>query len=194
MLSCIGKLMERMVNNRLDWILETYNLLNTNQSGFRKNHSAYDQLTLLENEIRNSLNINRTTIVVFLDLTEAFDAVDHASVLYKLSKLGIKGNMLGWLHSYLNDRIFNATFEGTLSNPCRIHSGVPQGGILSPLLFNVLLHDIPINNKIHISIFADDIAVYSSDSDPAKLANTMQKYIDELSDWFGKWHQVLDPQ
>ena len=192
MLSCIGKVMERLVNNRLDWILERSLLLNHSQSGFRKKRSTYDQLTCLENEIRLALQRKLHCLVIFLDLEGAFDAVDHTSVLYKLNKLGIEGRMLGWLNSFLMDRSFCVTLGGIESVSHPIRAGVPQGSILSPLLFNVLLHDIPHDPSISISLFADDIAIYATGDDIAALASLLQNYLDQIQDWMKRWYQKIN--
>ena len=193
MLSCIGKTMERLINNRLDWTLERSLLLNHVQSGFRKKRSTYDQLTCLENTIRKALYDKTHCIVIFLDLEGAFDAVDHTSVLFKLSKLGIEGRMLGWLQSFLSNRCFRVSMGGVESSSRPIQSGVPQGSILSPILFNVLLHDIPQVASISISLFADDIAIYSTGDDIPNLLNALQNYLNQISSWLTQWYQKLNP-
>ena len=88
--------------------------------------------------------------------------MNHTAILFKLAKMGLSGRILGWLRSYLQDRSFKILFEGHESSVRKVTSGVPQGGILSPLLFNVLMSDFPEGNNISTSIFADDIAIYST--------------------------------
>ena len=192
MLSCIGKLLERMINNRLDWFLEQNNALNVNQSGFRRRKGTNDQLTLLENEIQHASASNKTTIVVFLDLASAFDNVSHVAVLYKLAKMGVKGRLLGWLQSYLNERTFKVLLEGHESSIRDTKSGVPQGGILSPLLFNVLISDFPSNSDISVSMFADDIAIYMSDTNEDNILMKMQNYLDEIVKYLDYWNQEVN--
>ena len=193
MLSCVGKLMERMVKTRLDWVVEKNTLLNPVQSGFRKGRSTFDQLTVVENDIRKAYDMNQHTIACFLDLDGAFDAVNHVAVLYKLTKMNIKGRMLGWIQNYLSDRKFKVIFEGMISDELDIKSGVPQGGILSPLLFNVLLHDVPINDHIKISLFADDLVVYSTGYNFTEVENYMQIYLANFEKWCKCWGQKLNP-
>ena len=177
MLSCIGKLMERMVENRLDWVIERSEMLSETQTGFRKNRSTYDQLTSLDDEIHRALSQKHTCIVAYLDLAGAFDAVNHAMVIHKLAAAGITGRLLGWLQAYLQERTFKVLFEGEQSNARPITTGVPQGGILSPLLFNVLMSDFPQTEGVHCSIYADDIAIYASGPDPAIVQNLVQTHL-----------------
>ena len=193
MLSCIGKLMERLVNNRLDWVLERNCLLQPSQAGFRKQHSTYDQVLVVENEIRRALSLGHCCIAVFLDLSGAFDAVDHKSVLFKLSKLGISGRILGWLQSYLEDRSFRVLYRGNVSDDKPSRTGVPQGGILSPLLFNILMTDMPILHSIKVSIFADDIAFTASGINPAESLLKAQEQLNAIVNWSKAWGQKLNP-
>lgn len=194
MLSCIGKLMERIVQHRLDWLLETNELLNPNQIGFRRQHSTYDQITNLSDEAQTALKDKSTCIAIFLDLSGAFDSVDHISVLFKLMNLGIQGRLLGWIQSYLQDRSFKILFEGHKSTFRDIRTGVPQGGILSPILFNILMSDLPISNGIHYSIYADDIALFASGTDRDKLVQKLQSALSKVEEWITKWGLSLNVQ
>ena len=180
LLPTIAKLMERMVNNRIDWCLEQKQLLPEVQSGFRKQRSAYDQISLLESHIARALEENHTCIAVFLDMAGAFDAVDHTSVLFKLAEFGFSGRLVGWLQSYLANRKFKVLYRGEESTTRSIKCGVPQGGILSPLLFNVLMSDIPTVQGVQISVFADDIAVYAVGIDESKTVEMIQMQLDLL--------------
>ena len=97
LLSCLGKLMERMVNARLLTHLEENNLLKNTQSAFRKNRSTEDQLVLLAQELENAYMEKKKTLAVFVDLTKAFDKVSHQRLLVKLEAYGIEGDVLGWI-------------------------------------------------------------------------------------------------
>jgi hypothetical protein len=183
--------MERMVENRLDWVIERSEMLSETQTGFRKNRSTYDQLTSLDDEIHRALSQKHTCIVAYLDLAGAFDAVNHAMVIHKLAAAGITGRLLGWLQAYLQERTFKVLFEGEQSNARPITIGVPQGGILSPLLFNVLMSDFPQTEGVHCSIYADDIAIYASGPDPAIVQNLVQTHLRRIEEWTKKWGQKI---
>jgi len=143
LLSCVAKLMEQLINKRLQFFLEQNNSFRTSQGGFRPRLAAIDQVARLDTAIRNSLRTKSVLAVVFCDFSNAFDTVWHNGLLYKLSRCGIQGRMLRWLRDYLSDRSFKVFFEGEYSTLRKIKAGVPQGAILSPLLFNVVMSDIP---------------------------------------------------
>lgn len=193
MLSCIAKLAERLVNNRLDWYSERNLILLPQQAGFRREHSTDDQIALLQDNIRRSIHADHHCLVVFLDLAGAFDAVNHRVLLYKLSRLGYKGRILGWLQSYLQDRTFQVLYRGHLSKIKTINTGVPQGGILSPFLFNVMMADLPISDGIRVSVFADDIAVCASGVNPIEVNARIQNQLNKIVEWTLKWGQSLNP-
>ena len=189
MLSCLGKIMERIINSRLNWYIENNNKLIHEQVGFRRKKSTYDLITNLETEIQSTLYKNETCIVAYLDLAAAFDNVSHEALLYKLSQMGIEGRLLGWLQAYLTDRTFRVMFEGETSSKKNITSGVPQGGILSPLLFNVLLCDLPKTKNVTMSVYADDISIYCSHKDVDTAFTILQDQINKLHVWAKCWGQ-----
>ena len=187
MLSCIGKLIGRLVNKRLQWVLEDRKLLSNTQCGFRPNRSTYEQIVCLENFISRAYKNREIVKVVFVDMKGAFDTVWHNAVLYKLKCLGIHGRMLGWLKSYLSARRFTVLYEGEESAEGVISSGVPQGGILSPLLFNILMSDIAKCPDVHFSEYADDVAIYAINKDVGVLSRVMQRALNTFGNWARKW-------
>ena len=98
------------------------------------------------------------TLAVFLDLEKAFDLMWREGLLLKLEKLGVRGKILKWIHSFLNNREAMVRVGSTLSDPVLLENGTPQGSVLSPLLFIVMMGDIPCQEThgIRTSIFADD--------------------------------------
>lgn len=194
MLPTIAKLMERLVNSRIEWILEDGNLLSNTQCGFRKNRTTYDQITRVENTIKKALNTKQIAIVVFIDLKGAFDRVWHNAIIFKLREMGLRGRVLGWLYSYLNNRQFKVIFEGEKSTTRNISSGVPQGSVISPLLFNVLMSDIDKEVDVSYSEYADDVAIYASDCNTDRLIEKMQQAINKFLQWTNKWGQQINIQ
>ena len=126
LLSCAGKLMERMVGKRLRWYLEQNQILLPYQFGFRSGKSLLDPLAILEHEIQMSYRTQKVTIVVLLDLAAAFDKADVMAILYKLDKNGVKGKLLAWLQTYLLGRYYRVWVENKTSNTYPISSSVPQ--------------------------------------------------------------------
>ena len=192
LLSCTSKLMERMIASRLDWILESHNLISSTQCGFRKQRSTYDQLTLIDHEIKMSLQNNGICIAAFIDLTGAFDRVWNVAVLQKMINMGFSGRIIGWLYSYLHGRSFEVFLEGEYSSSRQITSGVPQGGVLSPLLFNILISDIPKIEGIQYSEFADDIAIYCSGNEYDVVISKIEMALDKINNWLLRWGQQIN--
>ena len=187
LLPCCGKLMERLIFNRINYELESNKRFRASQGGFRKRLCTLDQIMILENDIRYALASKQILIAVFIDLSKAFDSVWHMGVLYKLQLLGIKGRMLRWIKDYLNERKFKVYFEGAYSSERPISSGVPQGAILSPLLFNVFTSDLPIGGDIKSTEYADDIVFYCLGQDIAGITAALQRQLDVFEAWTKEW-------
>ena len=183
--------MERMVVARLEWYVESKDLLSHTQCGFRASRSAYDQIMCLENKIYQGFAENKNTLVVFLDLEGAFDRVWNMALMYKLQEMGITGRMLGWIYAYLSDRKFKVYFEGEYSVERSVKSGVPQGSTISPLLFNVLVKDIFKNDNVCYSEYADDIAIYGSSNNCNYLVAEVQQAVNQFVTWARKWGQSI---
>ena len=187
LLSCVGKLMEKVIQKRLEYHLESHCLLSHTQYGFRPRRSIEDIVLQLKAQITTALSSKQYCCVVYLDLQGAFDGVWRHGLLYKLSQLGIKGNLLRWFCSYLQDRTQAVLVHGTTSSSATTTAGVPQGAVLSPTLFNVMLSDIPLHDRIATYIFADDITIACSGSSVATVESLLQEHLNTLAEWFGCW-------
>ena len=135
LLCVISKVFEKVIYNRLLEFLETYKILTNSQFGFRKSHSTYMALMTLMDRLITSLENDEHVIGIFLDFSKAFDTVDHAILLKKMSHYGIRGKALKWFESYLSNRKQYVTYNGISSVTKIVKCGVPQGSILGPLLF-----------------------------------------------------------
>lgn len=193
LLSCVGKLMERLVCDRLSWYLETRGAFLPQQFGFRRCLSTIDALTSLEHDIQLALRTRRVLVVLYLDLSAAFDRAAHAGVLYKLAAAGVRGRILRWIRAYLTDRSFRVSVAGVTSQVHLAPSGVPQGSILSPLLFNVLLSDLPARPDVVTTVYADDITVYSVGDSFGDASLRLQGAVDALAEWAAAWGLTLNP-
>jgi len=192
LLSCVAKLMERLVNRQLNFFLEQNHSFRTSQGGFRPRLSAIDQVTRLDTAIRDSLRSKSILVVVFCDFSNAFDTVWHNGLLYKLSRCRVQGRMLRWLRDYLTGRYFKVFFEGEYSALHGIKAGVPQGAILSPTLFNVVMSDIPSVPGVRCAEYADDIAFFSSDADIAQATARVQTQLTAFYTWSQQWGLKLN--
>ena len=179
-----GKILEKIMHEKLLNYVERYNLLNPNQGGFRLGYSTVETIGELTDDIAYNNNILNNTLVVYIDFKKAFDTVDHSIILNKLSRLGIKGNALKWLESYLSNRKQCTIANNITSDNLPITCGVPQGSILGPFLFLIHINDINrdlVSSKI--KLYADDTVLYLGHNKPDTLGVQMQSELDLLSRW-----------
>ena len=193
LLSAIGKVIEKLLHNRLYWYLETRNLLLPTQARFRQNRSTIDQLASLEHCIQCGLKEKRVVLVTYFDISKAFDKVPHTAILVKLARLGIEGNSLGWTKSFLEGRTFQAFILGKLSEKYDIEIDVPQGAILSPLLFSVFMSDMPILPGVNYSLFADDLCFYVVADEYDEALQNMQEALNHFRTWAAEWKGNINP-
>ena len=174
LLSCLAKTMERMVLRRLLWRLGA---LPENVHGFTKGKSTAHSIASLLTYLQQG-----SAVVVFLDLEKAFEIASPVSILTALAEKGINGYMLRWLQDYFHGRSARVKFQGHLSTYHRLENGTPQGGVLSPTLFNILmvrLLDTPLPNGTHLISYADDVALVVTGA--ISRATRAQTALDRLS-------------
>ena len=148
---------ERIVYNQLYNYLTTNGILFKSQYGFRKSNSTETAAIELTDTLLQNLDNCEIPIAIFLDLSKAFDTLDHAILLKKLEHYGIQDTPLNWLTSYLSNRLQFVQMGDVLSDTLPISTGVPQGSILGPLLFLLYVDDIHLaSNKFNAILYADD--------------------------------------
>lgn len=190
--SIISRAFERIVKERLTSFLEKRSFFAVDQAGFRHALSTLDHIYLLRRDTLNAMRRGKQLPTIFLDIIKAFDRVPHDKLLYKLFKhAGITGKAWAWLRSFLSDRTFCITQGSLRSKMVSASAGVPQGAVLSPLLFIIYINDIVKDNLsgVHESLFADDIAAW-----PPGLRymlrsqyKDLRHYLAFISDWSRKW-------
>ena len=174
-LLCFPKILERIMYNRLYSYLNDNNLFFQKQFGFREGHSTNHALIELINSINDSFNQSKYTLGVFIDLSKAFDTVDHNILLKKLSLYGIKNNSLKWFPSYLSNRKQFIQAGDIKTSYEDIICDVPQGSILGPLLFIIYVNDLSDVSKILEPImFADDTNLFFTHKNIKELFSNSQ--------------------
>jgi hypothetical protein len=191
-LSFISKIVEKLVLSQLSDYLMANKLFNPFQSAYRPGHSTQTALLKIVNDLLLSLNDRKVSILAMLDLSSAFDTIDHSILLHRLEHdLGICGTALNWFSSYLTDRTQSVTVDGYISSPVSIRFGVPQGSVLGPILF--VLYTSPLTavidrySVLHHS-YADDSQLQKSAS-PAEipeLIQSMQDCIGGVKSWMSE--------
>ena len=194
LLSCIGKLFEKIIQKRLEYVLEKNNLLNEGQCGFRRGLGTIDILLRIENIIRQSLEQNKICIVVYIDLQSAFDTVWGQGAIYKLAQLGLRGNLIGILNEFFKERKVSVLSRGVRSDYKNISAGTPQGSTLSPILFNIMLSDIPQDDHIQIHSYADDLTITSVGNNVYEAKYKLQNYLKTLEKWIEDWGMKINLQ
>lgn len=132
--------------------------------------------------------------MALFDLKSAFDTVWHDGLLFKMRRAGFPTYLVKIIRSYLTNRTFRVKIGRQFSSSRSIMAGVPQGGVLSPVLFNIFLHDLPIPNHCDVAQFADDISIWTSSRRAAVIRGRLQEACKTLTRYFKKWRLVLNPQ
>ena len=191
--SCACKLVERMVNVRLHDVLE--HDIDAMQSGFRRGRATTDNLIKIVSDIQNGFYRKHITIGAFLDIKSAFDRVQKSPLMYKLSKLGVQGHLAKFIENFLSDRKFKVRCGTTYSYLASQDQGTPQGSVLSPTLFLVMINDL-FDKKpppgVNYSLFADDVAIWKTtpidtrlkEEPEIKLATAqLQQTLGDVENW-----------
>ena len=184
LLTSLSKVLEKIVYKRTIDFLNKHNILSNDQFGFREKHSTTHALLTFIDKIARSIDSSLHTIGIFLDLSKAFDTINHNILLHKLSHYGIRGKALGWFRDYLTNRKQFVYINGTSSSEQPISCGVPQGSLLGPLLFLIYINDIQNSSEIlQFILFADDSNIFYSHSNPIELVAKVNQELVHVTDW-----------
>ncbi len=196
LLPFVAKTLERVVFNQLSLFLSQYNKLDAKQSGFRSGHSTETALLSVTEALRVAKADSKSSVLILLDLSAAFDIVNHQILLSTLSSLGITGIPLRWFESYLTGRSFRVAWGGEVSKAHQLVTGVPQGSVLGPLLFSTYTTSLgPIMQAHGFSYhcYADDTQLYLSfQPDDPTVAAQISGCLADISAWMKEHHLQLN--
>ena len=188
LLSCAGKLFEKVFFKYVFNHLHDNFVLSTHQSGFLPGKSTVTQLTEVYHLFCSSIDKNKEIRVVFLDISKAFDRVWHRGLIHKLQKAGINGNILNWFIDYLKDRQQRVVINGQYSSWKNVKAGVPQGSVLGPLLFLIHINDISnVVQHCKIRLFADDTCLFIEVDNREETAIKINQDLQHLHNWSKQW-------
>ena len=184
-LPAFSKILEKVVATKLMKFLKSSNQLYEHQYGFRPQHSTVHPVLHLLNQItqENDKPTKNVTMATFLDLSRAFDTINHKILLKKLQNMGIRGVANLWFQSYLTNRQQFMEILSCSSSLETIFCGVPQGSILGPILFIIYVNDIYRSTKLKTLCFADDTTCSFSSNNIQQLYHTMNQELNLLNTW-----------
>uniref|UniRef100_A0A3Q3AL86 Reverse transcriptase domain-containing protein n=1 Tax=Kryptolebias marmoratus TaxID=37003 RepID=A0A3Q3AL86_KRYMA len=187
--SCVGKIMEKIVNNRLMYFLESKQKIKNYQFGFRKGRSTIDPAVCLEHEIRRAQANKESVVAIFLDVEKAYDMLWREGLLIKIKQLGIKGKIYRWIRNFLTERSISVRINNEISSNYQMENGTPQGSIISPILFNIMINDIfsSIDKSFGVSLFADDGIIWKRGRNIKFVKRKLQEAVTSVENWALEW-------
>lgn len=196
-LSFISKILEKVVANQLYEYLHSNSLFEVFQSGFRAHHSTETALLRVTNDLLLAADSGLLSVLVLLDLSAAFDTIDHGILLHRLeSLLGISGTALAWFRSYLSDRYQFVHVHNISSLHTRVQYGVPQGSVLGPILFILYmlpLGDILRKHSINFHCYADDTQLYlSMKPEESNRLSRLEACLKDIRSWMSSNFLLLN--
>ena len=185
--SCICKLLERMINERLMDFMEMNRLFSNVQCGCRREKSTLDHLVRMESAVRNAFVLGEHQVSIFFDMEKAYDMTWRFGIMRDLHDLGLRGLLPKYIGKYLKERRFAVKVQNHYSNIYPQKNGVPQGSVLAVTLFAIKINEIakliPQNSRFISSLYVDDLQIGYRHSDLRVLKKELQRCLNRISDW-----------
>ncbi|EYC03347.1 hypothetical protein Y032_0094g2706 [Ancylostoma ceylanicum] len=187
------KVMEKIIRKKLLSWLEKFHVIPPEQHGFLSGRSTATNLADSVFDWRLAHGAGKSVDIIYLDLAKAFDRVPHSKLLLKLEHVGISGRLLNWFRSYLQGRGMTVKVGQHFSKRYPCTSGVPQGGVLSPLLFIIYTMELPqllrTSPDINVQVYADDIKVYGGyvEQNRDEVHSALELSITRMLEWASEW-------
>ena len=193
LISSLSKVMEKIVYTRMIHFADQNGIISKNQFGFVKNCSTEQAILNLTQTISNNIDAKLLTLGVFLDISKAFDSINHELLLKKLYCYGMRGTIYNWLESYLANRNQYISLNSATSSLLYVQYGVPQGSILGPLLFLLFINDlVHVSKLLKCILYADDTTLLISGHDIKEMTSILNQELTAIQNWFNENHLKLN--
>ena len=188
-LSFLGKVIETVAKKQLTAHMEKLNVLPEDQSAYREFHSTETALCGIVSDLLEYMDEGKCAILILLDLSAAFDTVDHELLIDDLMYIGVEGVALEWFKSYLENRSYHVIINGTKSEKRTLHRGVPQGSVLGPVLFSIYTIELAWilnHHRVQFKMFADDTQLYFVINNVEDTITTLNDLVCDIKQWMAK--------
>ena len=194
--SCLVKTLERTIADRLYYITESSNMLSNLQAGFRSHRSCEDQILKITQLIEDGFQRKKCerSVLALLDYSKAFDQVWRQKLLLSMHQKNIPMKFIRWLNCFLSDRQAKVQFANTTSRFRPMRQGLPQGSVLSPLLFILFINNLAeiLPENAHVAMFADDVTLLATHRDKKQAERELQDLVDIVAAWSKEWKLTLN--
>jgi len=193
----LSKVLEKIVVTRLNAHLQRNGLLEPLQSAYREFHSTETALLKIKDDIAISIGNRKAVLLILLDLSAAFDTINHQKLIDTLQDLGLSGSVINWFTSYLTNRHQSIVCAGSTSHPFELKTGVPQGSVLGPVLFTIYTSSLGLvlrNLGVNYHFYADDTQLYLSFNPKCEsnTISTMANCVDAVKKWMIAHHLMMN--
>lgn len=194
LLSSISKILEKVITSRIHHHLELYNILPSAQYGFRKFMSTTHQLKRVTNQLKQNLRRKYTTAALMFDVEKAYDRVWTNGLIYKMIITNFPSYIIRIVASFVRHRSFQVIINNTKSSTKVIQYGLPQGAVMSPILYNIYTYDLPSPQNCMLALYADDSLLLSWSDNWPEIENNINNGVNEFHSFFERWKITLNPQ
>ena len=179
--SISSKIFERIIKEAILAHLRSNGIISPTQHGFIPGRSCITNMLTVMDSLTKAHDDGVISQAVFIDFAKAFDKVPHIPLIHKMAAYGIVDPLLSLIRNFLSNRSFSVKVGNTLSEPSPVTTGVPQGSVLGPLLFLVYINDLPSVVSSNMTMYADDVTIWSTD------ASLLQASLDATKRWSVQW-------